>query len=263
MAHPRKRKTTLNPTNYDLQVPRDLTSLNFSKKLHPTEFDMIWFLIYHAKREFMSLYHKDLKVWKATNKPKHEILILLQQLQYTFNMNELKTFCNNDRVVKSKLKAITSISAKTNTFNINYLPLTVQESDPKNIDLITSINGRTNTYSVCTETMYKILLIPQTNHDIVSLICTADIPSVKSKTMYHLLCSYEHFHIIQGKSIQQWVISINFKANTRWSTDYNTFIDDHLTEMIDDMANYTNFIVQPAVRVTDNNTITITYKGRH
>ncbi len=263
MATPRKRKTTLNPTNYDLQIPRDLTSLEFSSKIKPTEFDMLWFLIYNAKRQFMSLYHKDLKVWKSTNKPKHEVIDLLQQLDYTFDMVELKQFCNNDEGIKNKLKSLTALSAKTNTFMINYLPLTIQESDPKNIDLITAMNGRNSTYNVCSETMYKILLIPETDWDIVSLICTADLPSVKSKTMYHILCSYEFYHIIQGKTIQQWVATINLKTNTRWSTDYNTFIKTHLNTMIDDMATNTNFIVDSAVRLAENNKITITYKGRH
>jgi len=257
----RRQTNKLNPANYDMYVSNDMASLFFGDKKHPTEFDILWYLLYQANKDFRYKHNSSLKAFKDENKTKDEIIHVLRQLTFHFDMSELKAFCINDSMVKRKLKGITRFSAKTNTLLTGIDELVTKESDPTQLGLITSINGKTGEYTVDPETMYKLLLIPRTPFHKVSLITTADLPSVKSKAMYHLLCIYSQIGNIQGKHIGQYLKTLNLTINTH-NCNYKQFYTNHLLQIIDDIKTHTNFVIEFVTHDIPQK-LNIKYKGRY
>lgn len=257
---PKNKKQQLNPANFDMFISNDMNLLSYSRKVHPTEVNIIWYLLYNANEQFRLQYQQSITHLK--DKPKEGVFDLFKNIHFTFDMQELKEFCDDDEVVRKKLRDITNISAFTNSLEMGIDPLVTLESDPTSVMLISQLDGRKGTYQVCPHTLYKILLIPNTPYRPVSLILTSYLPSVKSKALYQILCAYSGIKKVQGKTISLWLNTINLKQ-TQHNRNYKKFISNHFEQMAKDINTHTQFSIDDAVRLTDQNTISITYKGEY
>ena len=47
-----------------IDMPYDLSALDFNRRIHHTEFDIIWFLLYNAKAEFMDRFKGRFNRWE-------------------------------------------------------------------------------------------------------------------------------------------------------------------------------------------------------
>lgn len=254
----KKRTQKLNPENFDIQITNDMNSLNYDRKVHPTEVNIIWYLLYNANEQFRQQFQSSIVHLKT--KPKENVIDVFKGISFTFEMEDLKEFCNDNEVVKKRLKYITDINAMTNSLQMGIDPLVTLESDPTGIFLINSIDARKGTYTLCPLTLYKILNIPSLVFRPVSLLILRDLPTVKSKAMYQILCTYSKIQTIAGKTLNQWLAVINLKE-TRNNLNFKMIKINHFDIIQEDIKKHTFFTILDIVQNEDK--ITITYKGRY
>ena len=228
-----KSKIRLNSAEYEIIIPSDLITMEYSTDLSALDFNLIMFLLYNSKKYYNKKYYNSIDYLK-NDMDKLELFNLLKNEVIKFDMTELMHFANFDerKYISKRLKNIDKVTVHTNAFNKGVDDIR-KPTDPKQLSLILNMNYADKTYKLDADIFYK-LLYSKPPYSIVRLTTTVQLMDTQSKLMYQIIIDYKSMKQKEiTKTINQWKKALNLPKSYNYPQQ---FID-----RVEEIANEVNY----------------------
>jgi len=230
-----KSKIRLNSAEYEIIIPSDLITMEYSTELTALDFNIISYLQYNAKKQHNSRYYESSDYIK-NDMDKFELFNLLKNEVIKFDMTELIHFVgigmdkDKRKYISKRLKNIDKVTVNTNVFNKG-VDTIKKPTDPKQLSLILNMNYADKTYKLDADIFYK-LLYSKPPYSIVRLTTTVHLMDTQSKLMYQIIIDYQSLKQKQiTKTINQWKKALNLPKSFTYPQQFIDRVDEIANEV--------------------------------
>lgn len=199
----------LNQDKYEMYLPRDLSTVEFNRKINKKELDTLLYLYYHINKWFRLNHHQAIIEFNDQSQ-----YINIDELSWQFEVpiplnNKDQKKMTGTRYPFKDLKSLTDVSITTNVFEIGINKLKQSRMNPKKIQIIKELNIEDKTIVISGDLIARILDLK--SYARINLKKVLEMNYTSSALMYIITESYRPYNEIKNKTRSQWLRALNKK----------------------------------------------------